>query len=266
MIMSLITLLLGLLMFFGLNIFTRHGESITVPDLTDLTISQVKQQLQSKNLRFNIIDSTYVLGKTPGIVVTQYPLPEHKVKENRSIFLTVNAKNAPTVKMPNLKDKSYRYAQMQLKNMGLVLGEITRKPDLAKDAVLEQQYKGAEIEAGKLIEKGSTIDLIVGDGFGRTTFPLPKLLGLPFTEAKFNIEGSSLRLGSIIADKSVIDTATAVVYRQSPDYSEDKKISIGQTVDLFVMNPEAYKEMLDAKAKEEENALKEQQIDSKKEF
>jgi len=259
--MALVTLFLGLLLYFSLNIFTRHGESITVPDLTDLTITQVKQQLQSKNLRFNIIDSTYIVGKTPGIVVTQYPLPELKVKENRSIFLTVNAKNAPTVKMPNLNDKSYRYAQMQLKNMGLVLGEITRKPDLAKDAVLEQKYKDAIIEPGKLIEKGSTIDLIVGDGFGRTTFNLPKLLGLPFSEAKFNIEGSSLRLGSIIADKSVVDTASAIVYRQSPDYAAGRQISIGQTVDVFIMDTASYKQMLDAKAKEAENALKEEQIE-----
>lgn len=266
MLMAIVLLLLAILTLYWLKIFTRHGESITVPDLTDLTITQVDQQLKSKNLRFQIMDSTFVVGKPAGTVIGQYPLPENKVKENRSIFLTINSSIAPTVKMPNLIDKSYRYAQLQLKNMGLVMGEITRKPDLAKDAVLEQLFKNKSIEPGKLITKGSTVDLVVGDGYGATKFQIPNLQNKSYSEAKFNIEGASLKMGILIVDPSVKDTMSSIVYKQSPDYTIGRNVQIGQSIDLFIRDAELHEEILEAEREEAEQKLLDSVSNLNKEF
>ncbi len=249
----IITLLLAFcILYFGLQMYTRHGEEVTVPDLADMSIKQVEQKLSSNNLKYKVTDSTFVVGRKPGIVLGQYPKANHKVKEGRKIFLTVNAVEAPRVKMPELIDKSLRYAQMQLKNMGLIVGEITKKPDLAKDAVLQQEFNGTAIEAGTEIFKGSTIDLIVGDGLGSTQFQMPDLKGIPFVQGKFNIQASSLRLGAVIADQTVVDTASSVIYRQSPEFYPGRLVNIGQTIDVFITHPENFQKILEAEMKLEE--------------
>src|SRR5436190_2989929 len=85
----LATLLLTLLFVFTynlLNAYTRHGETVTVPNLRDMKISQLESFLKNRNLNFKIADSSvYIVDKPPGIVVEQDPLPNSHVKENRTI-------------------------------------------------------------------------------------------------------------------------------------------------------------------------------------
>ena len=56
---------------------------------------------------------------------------------------------------------------------------------------------GIPLSPSEPVDKGSTIDLDVGDRFGNQIFNAPDLIGLDFDEAKFTIIGSGLRLGSI---------------------------------------------------------------------
>jgi len=167
MLLILVLLFAGVV--YGLQTFTKQNQSIEVPDLNNMSLTEVEDILTAKNLRFRVIDSTYVASKQAGVVITQYPSPKHQVKDDRRVFLTVNAKSAPKVKMPDLIDKSLRIATNQLENIGLKIGSVKRKPDLAKNAVLEQKFEGNKIEPGKLIDKGTTIDLIVGSGYGSSS-------------------------------------------------------------------------------------------------
>src|SRR5690606_5035633 len=120
-------------------------------------------------------------------VMKQYPLAGAQVKENRKIFISLNAVNPPNVRMPKLIDSSVKNAQLVLRSFGLELGEITYKPDLAANAVLEQLHKGKPIEEGAYIAKGSKIDLVVGDGKGNTEFTIPNLMGMDLETAQFTI-------------------------------------------------------------------------------
>ena len=147
-----------------LDKYTKHGETISVPDLRGLSPEKVKDFLKDKHLRYEIVDSIYELKKRKGTVIEQDPLTDSKVKENRTIYLTVNAKMPPQVKMPNLMDVSYRQAEAILQTYGLKVGEVIYKPDLAKNAVLAQQYRGKEIKPETMIPKGAVIDLVLGDG------------------------------------------------------------------------------------------------------
>src|ERR1700741_2634237 len=129
-----------------LSSYTRHGESITVPNLKGQTPEQVQEFLKDKGLRFSIVDSVFDFKKAKGIVLDQDPQPDSKVKENRTIYLTVNAIMPPQVKMPNLVDVSYRQAEAILQTYGLKVGELIYKPDLAKNAVLGQQIGYRDIK------------------------------------------------------------------------------------------------------------------------
>ena len=59
----------------GLNSYTRHGQSITVPDLRGMTFEQLKTTLGSKNLEWQIMDSVYDMNKPPMSIVDQNPKP-----------------------------------------------------------------------------------------------------------------------------------------------------------------------------------------------
>jgi beta-lactam-binding protein with PASTA domain len=93
-----------------------------------------------------------------------------------------------------------------LQSYGLKVGEIIYKPDLAKNAVLAMQIKGYTLKPSDVISKGSTIDLVLGDGYGNTQVEVPNLFSYTLNEALFILKGSALNAGRIEYDGTVIDT------------------------------------------------------------
>ena len=154
-----------------LNNYTHHGENIPVPNLQGKKIDKLDAILKVHNFHYSIVDSLYDGDKPPGTVLDQDPAAKSKVKKGRMIYLTINATEPPDVKMPNLVDVSFRQAEAMLQSFGLVTGEMIYRPDLAKNAVLEQHYRGRNIKPGAMIPKGSAIDLVLGDGMGVTDLP-----------------------------------------------------------------------------------------------
>jgi beta-lactam-binding protein with PASTA domain len=143
--------------------------------------------------------------------------------------------------MPNLVGFSIRNAEMYLKNLGLNIGDTTFRPDIAKNAVLEQLYNGAPIQAGTKIFMGSSISFVLGDGIGNTELNVPDLVGKTYAEAKAYLNSISINM-TIVPDIDVKDTANAFVYRQNPEEFNEpvtgqkfhNKIKAGQSVDLWL--------------------------------
>jgi beta-lactam-binding protein with PASTA domain len=215
----------------SLDSYTDHGESVTVRDLRGMTMEQVKKVLEDSKLDYVVSDSTFQANKKAESILDQDPKPGTKVKEHRTIYLTINAKKAPKVKMPYLVDKSLRQAMSELESRDLRLGEKIYKPDLAKDAVLEQHFGGEPIDSGVLIPKGSTIDLVLGSGFGDEAATVPSLVGLTYEEAKIVLMEYSLNIGSTVYDGTITDTADAKIMRTVP--ATGASIKTGEAVDLF---------------------------------
>ncbi|MEI6508805.1 MAG: PASTA domain-containing protein [Bacteroidota bacterium] len=217
-----------------LNSYTRHGESLTVPDIKGMKISEAINLLTEKKLRYVITDSVYISDKPTLSVVEQNPVSQSKVKEGRIIYLTINANEAPTILMPQLIDISMRQASTILLSAGLKAGKIIYKPDIAQNVVLDMVYKGRSIKAGTKITKGATIDLILGDGLDGSDVPLPDLKGLTMEEASNLISSSSLNMGSVFYQGVIKDTVSAKVVKQIPEYTDGKMVRGGQAVDLFI--------------------------------
>ncbi len=217
-----------------LNDYTHHGESITVPDVRGLTEEKLVRFIKDKHLQYKIIDSLFQDGRAPGTVIEQDPKPDSKVKENRTIYLTVNSSKPPKVKMPDLIDVSYRQAEAILQTFGLRAGQTIYKPDLAKNAVLAQTYKGSDIAPGTEIYKGSSIDLVLGDGLGNAEVNVPNLVSLTRGEALFVLKGSSLNIGTITFDPGVKNQETAIVFKQIPEADGIATIKQGEAVDIFL--------------------------------
>jgi beta-lactam-binding protein with PASTA domain len=217
-----------------LSSYTRHGQYLTLPNLKGLPIEEAEKVLNEKQLRFIITDTVFVDGMPKSAVVEQNPIPNSKVKTGRIIYLSINSTSSATVIMPNLINSSLRYAETVLGGMGLRLGDVSYKPDIAQNAVLDQSWGGQSIQPGTRIPKGAAINLVVGDGSGGALVSMPDLTGLSLLDATKVIEGSMLQLGAIVYEGAVSDSSKAVVIRQNPPFSESSSIRSGEMVDVFL--------------------------------
>lgn len=211
---------------------TNHGESITVPSVEGLPITKVEEFLANHDLRYEVNDSSYSDDYPPLTVLKQYPAAGAKVKENRKIFVSVNRKNPPTVKMPDLIDGSLTNAEAVLRGSELKRGKIrlVRGPFL--NVVKEMQIDGNKVVPGVLIPKGTVVDLVVMDG-GSNKLPAPNVLGFSFEDAKFNILGSNLNVGDVtlVGDRDTTGL-NPVILKQEPTPGEE--IMVGDVVDLWI--------------------------------
>lgn len=234
--MLLLVVLMGAGISYWLKVFTRHGESVTVPNLQGLATNEVSDFLAERNLQVLIIDSIYDLKRPKGTVVDQDPRPDAQVKRGRTIYITVNAYNPPTILMPTLVDLSQRQALAVLESYGLKLGNMSYIPDACRNCVLKQVYKGKDIQAGTPIEKGSRIDLVLGQGESNEKTIVPSLIGFTREQAINTLQQAFLNIGAEIYDAGIVtssDSAKARVYKQSPIRMNDYPVSLGSPVDLW---------------------------------
>lgn len=235
-IVALLAALFLAFFFVYLPFTTNHGETITVPDVTKMSLDEMQNLLEDHNLRYEVSDCTFVAGAQPLTVIQQYPRANAKVKEDRKIYVTITKRVAPMVSMPKLDDLTLRSAQLSLKSLGLEMGEPIYVPDVAKNSVLRQLYNGKEIAPGTPIPKGSRIDLEIGDGLGSTMFEVPNVVGLPLDEAKLTIQGSNLKVGTIISVDDP-DKEVGTVVKQRPEARPGERIRVGEAMDLWIVGP-----------------------------
>jgi beta-lactam-binding protein with PASTA domain len=223
-----------LFIYLGLKVYTKHDESIEVPQVKGLHINAAISALENANLEYQI-DSVYQMDAKPGLVIEQDPEAKFHVKSGRTIYLTIITQVAPEIAFPKIKDKTLIEASSILKNHNLRIGDTTYIADIARDIVLDAQFAGQSIRDGRMIPKGSKIDLILGNGQGANEVQIPDLSGLTVTEAKFALQGIGLALGTVTYDIGVSDTSTARVITQFPGL-ETGITSIGSKVDLTLSN------------------------------
>src|SRR4051812_38509748 len=96
-----VIVLLGIA-FFSLRYYTKHGEGLNVPSLKGLSFTQAVSKLEEAGLRYEV-DSVYIMDKPPGIVIDQDPEANTFVKDNRTIYLTINKGEVPSVKFPDIE-------------------------------------------------------------------------------------------------------------------------------------------------------------------
>jgi len=217
-----------------LPMYTHHGETVSVPDLKGYTFDEALAKLEAIDLQYEIsADSGFSTDLKPLAVLKQIPAPGALVKNERKIFLTLNARNAPLLKMPNLVNTPLKNVQEILANMGLERGDIVYVPDIGINVVLEQKYQGQNITEGSEIPKGAQIDLVVGDGLGNQVLSVPDMLGMDEIDAEFLILGSGLRIGEKHFAKN--DTLPlGKVFKQNPE--GETQVKTGALIELWIVS------------------------------
>lgn len=220
-----------------LKVYTHHGKSLNVPDFIGLSEHDVQLVVKEKKLRYSIIDSIFVPEAVPGTIIGQHPNVGVKVKQRRTVYLTISAISPEKVIVPPIVDISLRDAQSQLENVGLRLGKVEYRPSEFLNLVLEKRLNGNVLPNDTMLVKGTEVDLIVGKGLSNERTQVPDLLGATPNEARNTLYAVSLNVGAMIFDRSVItasDSANAQVWKQKPESSAENFIELGTSVDLWL--------------------------------
>ena len=146
-----------------LDEYTLHGESIIVPNVNGLPLKQAEAELAKKSLKISVVDSNYVKGMPAGAVLDQKPDGGAKVKQGRTVYLTINTDEVPKIAIPDIIDNSsYRQAEARLRAMGF---KVTAPEFIEgeKDWVYGVKYNGVELTSGAKIPREAVLTLCVGD-------------------------------------------------------------------------------------------------------
>ncbi len=166
---GIVLVVLAFLTMQWLDYSTNQDQRIEVPDLAKMNLDVVEERLDELNLDFEILDSANFNPDFPRYsVIDQVPAQGKFVKEDRKIYLTLNPSGYRKIEIPkDLIRKTRRQVEPTLRSLGFEIGEISYKPDIAEDAVLEIRHEGKLVQPGDKLMKTSVIDLVLGDGSGR---------------------------------------------------------------------------------------------------
>ncbi|MCA6488021.1 MAG: PASTA domain-containing protein [Chitinophagaceae bacterium] len=232
-------------LFFGsLNWITGFGKTQKVPSVTGQNVQAAIKMLEASGLEVVIQDSVFIDTLAKQAVVRQIPDAESIVKTGRTIYLTINRSIPPQVEMPNLTGFSLKSAEMFLLSLGLKMGNISYRPDIARNAVLEQLLGDRPIAPGTKIPTGTVINFVLGSGEGSGELEVPQLVGLTFEAAKLMLQGMNINIGAVVALNPITDSASSFIVKQSPAALSDSldmsgfrlpnKMKAGQLMDLFL--------------------------------
>jgi beta-lactam-binding protein with PASTA domain len=240
--LGMMGILLGLftITFWWLKCYTNHGDSVQVPSYLGMGFREAVKKANSRDFQVVVSDSIYMPGKMPGEVITQNPKPESRVKEGRTIYVTVAKNNPDIIKLPDLTSgDDYDIYSKKLSRLGVKPRIAARiaNPKLEPNTIVAVVYKGdtitPKLRHGFSVQMGETIDFVVSEKV-LLSVNIPNCECQTLDAARFLIQASNLTVGRITPDATVTNPNTAYVYRQSPKFDANGIIRVGEQIDLYI--------------------------------
>ncbi len=161
MVLVGIALCIGLWMW--MTGYTMHGESVEVPEVKGMMLSDAEYELEKLELLAVVVDSAYVRQQPAGIVLEQTPGVGNRVKSGREIYLTINQKQTPTNTIPDIAGNcSRREAEARLRSLGFKIGPIEFVPG-DPDWVIALKVNGREVYTGERVPCDAPVVIVVGN-------------------------------------------------------------------------------------------------------
>ena len=237
----------AMLLFLGITVlflkcYTHHGDTIELDNFVDMTYQEAMKVADDKDLELVILDSIFFPNREPGMITSQTPKPESSVKEGRTVYLTVTKFIADEFPLPLFSESSYDYSvysrKLAKKEVKTEIVERVFDARQANESIVHIKYKDqiiedSDIKAGVNIPKGSTLQFVVTKR-NSSVVQIPKLVCQSYDEAKFLAINSSLKIGEVIVDNTVVNRADAYVWKQEPSYASQKMIDKGAAVKIYL--------------------------------
>ncbi|VEI13363.1 Stk1 family PASTA domain-containing Ser/Thr kinase [Trueperella bialowiezensis] len=197
----------------------------TVPDLTGMNETQVREALQAVNLKLNIGDPVEDDDIAEGLYVSSNPQIGSTITEGETVTVHFSSGKG-SVNVPDLTNGSYTQdqAKQALEAAGLEVGRVDTKdvPGRASDIVAETSPA-----AGTKVERGSSVNLVVASG----EIVLEDVRGMSRSDAETLLR-SELKVPLIsITESETADAEPGTVIAQSPLAG---KVPFDQSVELVI--------------------------------
>lgn len=162
--MAAIIFLASLGLKYGLDLYTRHGQSVEMPDIIHKTLDQAEAMLDSLDLDIEVSDTGYVKTLPPDCILEQSIPSGDVIKPDRTVYVKINAAHSPTRAIPDVVDNaSMRDAEYRLTSLGFKLGETEYVPG-ERDWVYGLKCRGKKVNEGDMVSTEDLLILQVGDG------------------------------------------------------------------------------------------------------
>lgn len=157
----------------ALHFYTHHDQSIKVPDVKGLEVSEAAPFFDASQLLYEVIDSVFSKNIAPGAIVETIPQPGSKVKQGRKIFITINAYSSQTGLIPSVTDVSFRQVLAMLQGLGFENIQVEYMPGEYKDLVIGLAGMGKQLRAGDRIPLTTPIRILVSNGSTESNDSIP---------------------------------------------------------------------------------------------
>jgi len=173
--------------------YVRHGQGGYMVNVKGKQLDYALDILSSEGHKGVVSDTLFSSAFKPGIVIDQYPSTKMKVKEGRTVRLTIsNAERSVIV--PDLIGRSQRSAELDIRQVGLEIDTVYKEynSDVPPGNVTWQYPKG-----GDMLSRGMGVHLTISLGVPPNFFQAPNVFGLSKKKALVEIEKSGFSLGKV---------------------------------------------------------------------
>jgi len=207
--------------------YTKHGQALTVPDVTRMRLEDAREILQGHKLKLIRSEERYDSSFPEGYVIEQTPRPGSLVKTGRRIYVILS-RGPRRFAMPRLMDRSERDARLMLEKNGLVMGDknFEYSNHYPEGVVIHQS-----IAPGVQVQMGTKVDITLSLGQVPDQFVVPSLEGRNLDDARDLIARSGLKLG-LIRYKVVPELLPETVLKQSIEAGTT--VNKDEVIDLVV--------------------------------
>lgn len=130
---------------------------VPVPDLARMTRAEAESTLQQAGLRLGKVTQVFEPAVPEDRVVSQSPAPNVPVRQKAVVDIAVSMGSR---QVPDLRGKTAAEAEALLKEQGLALGEVSRRPsDRPRDTVIDQDPAPLE-----QVQPGAAVRVVLSDG------------------------------------------------------------------------------------------------------
>jgi beta-lactam-binding protein with PASTA domain len=200
---------------------------VEVPNLVGRGARDAAGILQDNRLRNGAVQ-TRESTEPRGVVLEQAPRAGDRVPAGTAVAVWVAAP-IPPVRVPQLTGHDRAQAANLIRNAGLTPGRATeRESDRPSGTVIDQSPA-----AGQEVERGSTVDLVLGTLRRPVLISVPDLTGRRPEDAANLLRGRQLRLGARATRES--NETSGVIVDQRPRAGE--QVNPGAAIDLWLAIP-----------------------------
>ena len=173
--------------------YVRHGQGGYMVNVKGKQLEYAIDILSSEGHKGIVSDTLFSSAFKPGMVIDQYPSTNMKVKEGRTVRLTIVTAEK-SVMVPDLIGRSERSAELDIRQVGLEIDTVYKEynSDVPAGNVTWQYPKG-----GDMLSRGMGVHLTISLGVPPNFFQAPNVFGLSKKKAIVEIEKAGFALGKV---------------------------------------------------------------------